>query len=75
MATSLCDAEAGDKAYAIMTVKYDEIKEEPKFKVKIHNLESVRPFHTKTVSADELLKQRKFKNAEEAQEYLYNCCK
>ena len=75
MATSLCDAEAGDKCYGIMTVAFDPVKEKPRFKVKMHKLESVRPFVTTTVSADDLLRQRRFKSVEEAQEYLYNCCK
>ena len=75
VATSLCDAEAGDKCYGIMTVMFDEAKEKPRFKVKMHKLESVRPFSTKTVTIDELLKDRNFKTAEEAQEYLYNYCK
>lgn len=75
VATSLSDAEAGDKCYGIMTVNFDPIKEKPRFKVKMHKLETVRPFLTKTVSADELLKKKKFKTTEEAQEYLYNVCK
>ena len=75
VATSLCDAEAGDKCYGIMTVSFNAVKEKPRFKVKMHKLESVRPFLTKTITADALLKNRGFKTAEEAQQFLYKCSK
>lgn len=75
VATSLCDAEAGDKGYGVLTVTFNAAKGKPRFKLQMHTLESVRPFLLKTVSADELLEKKKFKNAEEMQDYLYNLCK
>lgn len=75
VATSLCDAEAGDKGYGVLTVNYNVQKAKQRFKLATHTLESVRPFLLKTVNADELLEKKKFKSAEEAQDHLYNLCK
>lgn len=71
VATSLCEAEAGEKYYFILNVVHKPNKAKPVFRCDKYKCKTVRPFLFHSINVDEIL--LKVKVAEQ-QTYLINYC-
>nr|XP_046914185.1 double-strand break repair protein MRE11-like [Dermatophagoides farinae] len=76
VATSLCEAEYGDKYYYLMKCYYDDERQKPRFKIESFRCETVRPFVMSTIDVDSLLsKNDSFKSLHQQQQFLFSFCK